>query len=228
MSTRTVPYIRLMLAKRFAESRKRAGLAQVDLAVAMGDRYDHRMISHVERGRRSLRLDGLANAAKEMGVSVDYLLGLTDDPTAAVRLVSEKRALEAAVRDIPIFEVTPAAGSGAMVFGEEIIGHQSFRADWLARQSIDPSQSAVVSVRGESMESTLPDGCSILVDRSSKERREDRIYVVRTEDGLVVKRADRDADGRWLLLSDNPAWEPALWPRGAEVIGEVRWVARTL
>ena len=38
------------------------------------------------------------------------------------------------------------------------------------------------------MEPTLPDGASILVDRNRRRRRVDHIFVVRTEDGLIVKR----------------------------------------
>ncbi len=43
-----------MLGERLAAARKRAGLAQVELAVEMGDRYDQTMISHVGIG--SLRI----------------------------------------------------------------------------------------------------------------------------------------------------------------------------
>ena len=78
------------------------------------------------------------------------------------------------------------------------------------------------------MEPTLPDGSVILVNRAQRNRSQGRIYVVRTDDGLVVKRCGWDGAG-WLLASDNPsgAWPPVPWPDDAEVIGEVRWAART-
>ena len=38
------------------------------------------MISHIESGRSGLVRDGLVKAAQVLDVSVDYLLGLTDDP----------------------------------------------------------------------------------------------------------------------------------------------------
>lgn len=77
------------------------------------------------------------------------------------------------------------------------------------------------------MEPTLPDGCSILVDHRRLNRRKGLIYVLQTDGSLMVKRAGRDRSGRWQLLSDNPYWPPAPWPDGAQVIGEVRWSART-
>ena len=46
------------------------------------------------------------------------------------------------------------------------------------------------------MEPTLPDGCSILVDRSRRRRLGGHVYVVRSpDDGLVVKRLDKDKAG---------------------------------
>ena len=77
------------------------------------------------------------------------------------------------------------------------------------------------------MEPTLPDGCSILFDRSRRTRREHAIYVVRSDVGLSVKRAARRGQ-EWELASDNPGVAPEPWPADAEVIGEVAWVAQTL
>lgn len=65
---------------------------QADLAAAMGERYDAALISRAERGLSSLRLDGLATAARVLGVSVDYLLGLTDNPAPAAVLAERAKA----------------------------------------------------------------------------------------------------------------------------------------
>ncbi len=99
--------------------------------------------------------------------------------------------------------------------------------DWLDINAIDPEQSNIISVRGESMEPTLPDGCSILVDRKRRDPHQGRIYVMRTEDGLVVKRLGLDEEGRWEIRSDCPDWRVTPMSPGTEIIGEVRWSART-
>ncbi len=229
-----------MLGQRLREARKRAGLLQVDLAAALGDRYTHTDISRVESGQRGLRLDGLANAAKELRVSADYLLGLTDDPTPSAsrrgtsHAVAETRGpygtrhgVEGERLDVPIREVAPAAGVGAEIFGEEVVGYLPFRRDWLAANSIDPEQSDIVRVSGLSMEPTLHDGCSILVDRKRREPQEGRIYVMRTEEGVVVKRLRLDEADNWEVVSDNPAWPSVPLRYGAEIVGEVRWSAVT-
>ena len=128
---------------------------------------------------------------------------------------------------VRLLEFASAAGVGAEVYDETPIGLLWFRNDWLQSHSIDPEQSNIISVRGESMEPTLPDGCSILVDRKRREPQEGRIYVMRTEEGLVVKRIGMDERGRWEILSDNHDWEPTLMAHGTDIIGEVRWSSRT-
>ena len=70
-----------MLGERLAAARKSRGLTQWDLAVALGDRYRQSTISAIERGHSSMHLEGVKRAAQELRVSVDWLAGLTDDPT---------------------------------------------------------------------------------------------------------------------------------------------------
>ena len=126
-----------------------------------------------------------------------------------------------------LVEVASAAGTGAEVYDETPVGLLWFRNDWLQSHSIDPEQSNIISVRGASMEPTLLDGCSILVDRKRREPHEDRIYVMRTEEGLVVKRLGLDEEAQWELRSDNPDWRATPMSPETEVIGEVRWSAVT-
>ena len=128
---------------------------------------------------------------------------------------------------VRLLEVASAAGVGAEVYDETPIGLLWFRNDWLLSHSIDPEQSNIISVRGASMEPTLPDGCSILVDRKRRDPHQGRIYVMRTEEGLVVKRLGLDKEGRWEIRSDCPDWRVTPMSPGTEIIGEVRWSAVT-
>ena len=132
-------------------------------------------------------------------------------------------------RQIEVRELAAAAGGGALELDEAVTGHLAFQRTWLERHGIDPTRCTVIGVKGESMEPTLPDGCSILVDRSRRRRLVGRIYVVRSPDeGIVVKRLAKDDGGGWLLGSDHPAWKPVPWPDGADIIGAVRWFAKML
>ena len=130
---------------------------------------------------------------------------------------------------VDVNELAAAAGGGAEVYDETVVGRQWFRRDWLQRHAIDPAQCNVITVHGESMEPALPDRCSILVDRSQRRRRRraGRIFVMHTEDGLVVKRVEKDEKGEWQIVSENPAWPTVPWSEDTDIIGEVRWSAVT-
>ena len=199
----------------------------------------------VERGRSGWALDKIAAAARALGVSSDFLLRLTDDLQPAAELARELAAAtaEAGLEDpaarvaafddgdyVGVSELAPAAGDGAVVEQERVTGRVKFRRTWLARHGLVARNCRVIEVSGESMEPTLVDGCSILVNLAARRRRTGCIFVIRTGDGLVVKRAGGDTAGAWQIVSDNPnkhAWPTRPWPPDAEIVGEVKWAART-
>ena len=230
-----------MLGERVARARKRAGMKQVELAVALGDRYDHTVISAVEHNRSSLRLDGAVKVARTLGVSLDYLTGLTDDWTPAAELADRLGTAEAAVAHAavlrpdysPVQLVTGGAvGGGAEGDAEHarVDGYVPFRNDWLAKHGLDPRRCSVIPVIGKSMEPEIQDGAVILVDHQRTRRRHDRVFVVATEDGELVKRVRRNTDGWWLVSdhTDQDRYPPMPWPPGAAVRGQVLWTGRTL
>ena len=131
-------------------------------------------------------------------------------------------------RPVDVLELASAAGGGAEVLSEEVSGRVWFRRSWLDGHGLNASRCAVIGVAGESMEPTLMDGSKILIDRQRTRRRSGDVFVIAAPDGLVVKRAGEDADGRALMVSDNPAWEVVAWPDEAEIIGRVVWTAKTL
>ena len=104
-----------------------------------------------------------------------------------------------------------------------------FRRDWLQRLGLDPTQCAVLRVQGESMAPAIAAGSSTLVDRRRARRRDGQIFVLRTAEGMVARRATRSGEGSgWQLVSDHPAWEPVVFPEDAVILGRVVWTARAL
>ncbi len=245
------------------------------------------MISHIESGRSGLVRDGLVKAAQVLDVSVDYLLGLTDDPAPVDDRVheAEERAREAearirreearnreqmgaalermrahaqsteveleelraahefsgpqalaeerapGARPVDVRELDAAAGTGATDLDETVAGRLWFQRDWLDRHGLDATQCVIIGVHGDSMEPTLPRGCSILVNRTGRRRRVGRVYVLRTDTGLIVKRLAKDDAGRWLMLSDSSDQKrhpPRSWTAETKIIGDVRWQGKTL
>jgi len=112
-----------------------------------------------------------------------------------------------------------------------VTGRMKFPYRWLRNRGLIPGICRIIRVVGESMEPTLPDGCAILIHLASKARADGKIFVIRVGDELVVKRTVRDREAGWLLVSNNPskrAWATQPWPEDAQVIGEVKWLGRSL
>ena len=237
-------YMRVsLMGQRLRDARTLRGVTQRQLAAKTVNTRE--AISMVERGKSGWSLDKLATAARALDVSTDYLHGLTDDPRPADQLLraltaatagqslDDPRARAAAFDDgdyVGVSELASAAGDGAVVDHERVTGRIKFRRAWLARHGLVARHCRVIQVSGESMEPTLVDGCAILVNHASRRRRVGHLFVVRTDDGLVVKRAGRHASGAWQLVSDNPnkhVWPTRPWPPDAVVVGEVKWAART-
>ena len=200
-------------------------------------------MSQFERAVHEPAAGTLARLAIALGVSLDYLTGLTDEPTPSTRLASELAAKMSELEDgaarppagaraglsrVPLTRGAGiAAGAGANVAEEYVADYVPFRDDWLSSHGLTSTRCQVIEVIGDSMEPTLEHRSVILVDFQRTVRRRNKIFAVRTNDGPVVKRLQRTDDG-WQLVSDNPAYEPIPWPRDAQVLGQVMWTGRTL
>ena len=192
-----------MLGERLATARKWRGITLTELAAALGDRYDHSVLSRVEANKSSLRLEGLIRAAQELNVSTDYLLGLTDDPASAVDRVpadldSEPGNVEF-VRIRQDYEL-PDWTEGNVV-------KPKVRALFLPRHLLE--QMGITSefvrifeITGQSMYPTLPDGSVFLVDYQRTSLKDNRIYLVGVEESLLVKRLRARGDGSFFWCTD--------------------------
>jgi transcriptional regulator with XRE-family HTH domain len=72
----------VLVGTRLREARKAAGLSQQQLADVIGTHV--MVVSAWERNTRAPNGDSLDALAGALGVSVDYLLGRSDDPTGVI------------------------------------------------------------------------------------------------------------------------------------------------
>ena len=101
-----------------------------------------------------------------------------------------------------------------------------FPVAWLRERALQPKDCRVIEVVGESMEPTLADGCSILIDLSSSTPYPEGMFVLRTDDELIVKRLVNDREAGWLLVSDNPdkeTYPSQPWREETNILAEVKW-----
>ena len=229
---------------RVREIRKLLGLTQTQLAEIAGT--SNSLISMVEQNQTGPSLRNAALIAKALGTSMDYLLGWVDDARRTHEIVSELNANIARVRDLEdghaepldpdwheyvgIDEVDMTVGTNTSDSDERVKGRVKFQYPWLRKHGLKAHMCRIVRVAGESMEPTVPDGCAILVDGASTERRDGGIFVLRLGGTVLVRRVIHDAKAGWLLLSDNPdkaGWPTRPWPDHATIVGEVKWLGRT-
>ena len=209
------------------------------------------MVSHVESGRKALRLEGAVGAARALGVSVDYLTGLTDDPTPATdrtetleQLRTQVEELTAKAKVLPFpapgapddeyesvrrysaEDMRLAAGVRAFIDREPTPSEVRFRKDWLRSHALAAKNLMLLNVIGDSMFPTIEEGDSVLIDESRRAPRSGRVYGLRTLDGPLVKRL-RKRQGRWWADSDNGEYKPRLMREDDQTLGQVVWWAHT-
>ena len=237
-----------LTGKRVRRARLAHKMTQTELARQIGTSASQ--ISMLETSKSGTSLKTAMAVAKALEVSLDYLAGWVKDPTPTRVLLMRldgmvtKKAqgfgrkytglshgnFEAPGTYVSISEIDASAGPGAMVYGEDV-AMVKFPQEWLREHRLSAASCRIIRVRGESMEPTLPHHSMVLVDLTSEEPKDGRIFVIRTGEELIVKRLAFIEDVGWLLESDNPErkqWPTRLWPDDAEIVGEVRWVGRSL
>jgi phage repressor protein C with HTH and peptisase S24 domain len=131
---------------------------------------------------------------------------------------------------VPVFEVEASAGPGALVDGEEQVHSLAFPPFYLNKIAGRTANGlAVIGVKGDSMEPTLPDDSIVLIDTTKRNLGYDGLFVLRIDDVLHVKRVGRGTrSGHIMIISDNkdlhPAFEREI--QDVDAIGKVLWYGR--
>ncbi|SFD13920.1 XRE family transcriptional regulator [Pseudoalteromonas denitrificans] len=133
---------------------------------------------------------------------------------------------------IPGYHISVSTGHGAFNGDAQIKRHLAFRKKWLDYKHLVSSQLAVVFAKGDSMEPTIHNNNTILVDLSDKKLSEGLIYVIRIGEELYAKRLQQYIDGSVRLISDNKEYiDQLLKPdelEQLEIIGKVVWIGKDL
>lgn len=138
----------------------------------------------------------ICDAAIGMGISLEWLLtgkGSQTESSNTARLLS-----------VPHYAIQASAGGGALVEAEKIEQHLTLSREWLAREGISSNDLIGIYAQGDSMEPTITNGDSLLIDRDRNMVGSDGgIYVINYEGELFVKRVQKLLDGRIAVTSDN-------------------------
>lgn len=176
----------------------------------------------------------VASLAEACAVSLNWLAGSQDSLNVETkRLEDEPDRSLPGVFQVPILDVRAAAGTGAINSDEVVVAHLPFPRSFLKALGVNPDKVRALHAYGDSMEPTVPDGRLVLVDLADRDISRPRVYVIRTPDGLRLKRIQRLLDGSLRLLSDNSELYPPETIAGADVesikvLGRAFWTEKLL
>lgn len=213
------------LFDRIKKLRTALGFSQIHMAKSLG--IAPSTFQYYERGERPVPSDTLVRLIAEFNVNPDWLL------TGAGEMFerSENALPDEFVRVPLLDDVKAAAGAGAYVNDETHSREIIFRRDWIKHHNISANTLSCIHLTGDSMFPTLIPGDVLLVDHSQTQPLADRIFVIRADDGLVVKRSGGLNGGELTLISDNPVIGKRvvdLSAGEASVVGRVVWYGRAL
>ena len=131
---------------------------------------------------------------------------------------------------VPRYNIEASVGGGSIIHSEQIVDHLAFKTDWVHKElGTDPKNLVLVHSMGDSMEPTIRSGDLLLVDRSKSRMKEDGIYLINLDDGLMVKRVEWLLGGSVVIRGDNTAVSreqllPSTDLEKLQLLGRVVWV----
>lgn len=107
---------------------------------------------------------------------------------------------------VPRLDVHLSAGGGREQVEIDLVKEnpQAFRSEWIRLMKLKPAKLAAMRAAGESMEPTIHDGDSLLIDTSQTNVVDGKVYALWYDGGERVKRLFRLPGGGLRIESDNP------------------------
>lgn len=131
------------------------------------------------------------------------------------------------------FDLAVSAGNGLVPASDDATDRFAFPVEWLRRLGVVGDLAALVSVQGDSMAPTIPDGAMVLIDARETTVTATGVYAFTLDGEAFVKRLVAAPQGKTMtLISDNPAFAPRTisGPQLAQmrIAGRVRFVMHTV
>ena len=186
------------MSTRIKDARKAAGLTQEQLADATG--MTQKSVSQWETGSRKPNMDTLRIIATKCNTSVDYLLGLTDNPSKMYEQSLPHGLV--AMSEMPHHYVPML---GRVAAGVPLYMETNYDV------YVDSAREAdfALTVTGDSMSPGYQDGDVVYI-KQTPDVDDGCICVVAVEDECTLKHLYH-IEGGVQLVSDNPAYKPMIY-----------------
>ena len=173
---------------------------------------------------------GIGNQlARKMEKTFGYPEGYLDNMVLQSEVIGEESVV------IPLLDIRASMGPGTdLSTGNEAIQLIRLNRGWLREnvRGVSANHLAIVTGKGDSMSPTFEDGSTLLVDHSISDIKIDGVYVIDRDGELFIKRMQRKLTGGYVMISDNPKFQPQDVDQGSvetlRVLGRVlcEWTPR--
>ncbi|WP_245601448.1 XRE family transcriptional regulator [Mesoaciditoga lauensis] len=166
-------------------------------------------LSMIEAGRRGISIEIARKLSDIFNVSIDYILGNTDDPTPPKKIEDKVKLSGGSstfsfekiqLKPIPVYDGASAGKIGMFPNENEIVEYATIPVD-------SPGKYGVI-VHGNSMEPEISDGDIVIVD-AEQDVPNGKKAVVCVDGGILVKVLYRQ-NGTATLVSLNPKYPPII------------------
>ena len=192
-------------------------------------------------GSKDIKLGTIEKLAVALGVPLGVLLPASINSASALHGEYSSPPAGAALDDLAaehglafVEEIDLSLGMGATFLDggqPEVLGIVPFKESWLHGLHEGPIERLkVVRGKGDSMEPTIRDGDTVLVDTSHRRiDDQDRIWAIAYGELGMIRRIRVTPRGTWMLMPDNQVVRPDEVTDGeAAVIGRVIWIGRRI
>lgn len=138
---------------------------------------------------------------QERGKHIQVLARVLDEVGAQIVFPEENTKKESEFRKISKAHARAERNGKALNIDNEAQIMMAFNVDWMSEKG-DPDSMKLLTVTGNAMAPRIEDGNHVLIDESQKDFFEGRIYAVRIDEEILIRRIAREP-GRILLISDN-------------------------
>ncbi len=214
-----------IIGRRIKQLRIAKNLKVKELAEMLG--ITQPALSKVETGKRGISIEVARKLSDIFNVSIDYILGNTDEPHPVKSAFEKakkkfKNYLDNA-KVVPLFDGVHAGDVGYFMDNSNAVGTFLVPCDKL--RGINPD--FVVEVHGDSMEPEITDGSLVAVQKNAEIKNGDMVVVV-YDDGALVKKIFFQ-DGVVTLQSLNPRYAPIVIKKGEKelyISGKVVYIIK--
>ena len=190
-------------------------VADLARAVGVSDNAIYKWVS----GRGQPSMLSLVHLARAARVSIEWLATGHDSS----RGETTKEQADEYVP--PVRNPARASISRGSAQSRQIVDYLAFKEEWVRRcLDSDPQNIMLLEAMSNSMSPTIEEGDLMLVDLQDPHFRFDGVYMLRFGGELAVRRVQRRPDGKLIVRSDNPAYEPAIASaESINIVGHVIW-----